>query len=302
MIVQGVDTSLLPPQFEGHVQGRVLILDGDGPAYKVAATVKTLPTAIRRYQQAVLTDLFLTSAESAHVHLTHEESSKAGRYRIKAHKPYQGQRSGKEKPPLLAPLRAAVVQEENWLAEYDATMHYSLEADDGMMMDAYRLGEHGVIVSEDKDLRMTPFAYWEKSKGILLPPDPVGQLWIDHTASGTPKLLGHSLKFFWAQMIMGDTADHVQGLLTYEGKKCGPATAYNALRNIGCIHDVANTVINAYRVIDQNPLPEGWLLWLLRRPGDTFWQYLSELEFTTENRQFLDDCVRRDWFEKEQTQ
>lgn len=298
MIIQGCDTSLLPPQFETRMAGRTLIVDGDGPAYSVAATTKTLPTAIRRYQQNILTDIFLTKAEFARVHLTHEESTKAGRYNIKAAKPYQGQRSGKDKPALLQPLRAAVAEAENWIDEYDVTMHYVLEADDGIIMDSYRLGENGVVKSDDKDMRMTPFAYYEKSKGIILPPDPVGQLWLEYTGSGVPKCLGHSLKFFWAQMLMGDSADYIQGLKKFDGKTIGPVGAYNLLHGISDINEIANTVIDAYRAIQQNPLPEGWLLWLLRWPGDTFWNYLTELDLSPKNRQYVLECSHLDWFHK----
>lgn len=298
MIIQGVDTSTLAPQFESATQGRVLIMDGDGPAYEVSATVKTMPTAISRYQKDVLTKMFLTNSESARVHLTHETSYKAGRYDIIAAKPYQGNRTGKEKPSLLAPLRAAIAAEHNWLPEFDVTMHYLLEADDGIIMDAYRLGDHGVTMSDDKDMRCTPFPYYERSKGIILPSDPVGELWVEYTGSGTPKCLGHSLKFFWAQMVMGDAADHIQGLKKLNGKTVGPAGAYNLLHPIRDINEVANTVIDKYREIGQNPIPEGWLLWLLRWEGDTFWNYLSELEFSPANRQYLDDCVNLQWFKK----
>lgn len=298
MIIQGVNLAELPPQFEQAMQGRTLILDGDGPAYAVAATTKTMPTAISRLQKEVLTGMFLARAEHAHVHFTHDSSFKAGRFLIKAAKPYQGNRKGKDKPALLAPLREAITDEANWLSEFDVTMHEDLEADDGITMDSYRLGEQGVVMSADKDMRMTPFAYFDASTGKILPPDPVGSLWVSHTEGGTPKLLGHSLKFFWAQMVMGDTADNIKGLKKLDKKDVGPGGAYNLLKDITDINEVANVVIDKYREIGQNPIPEGWLLWLLRRPGDNVWTYFNELEWTPTNRQYLDDCVAQDWYLK----
>ena len=49
MIVQGVDISALPDQFQSAVPGRTLIIDGDGPCYVAAATVKRLDTALRNF-------------------------------------------------------------------------------------------------------------------------------------------------------------------------------------------------------------------------------------------------------------
>jgi len=60
----------LPEQFLPAVQGRVMLLDGDFPAYAASATVKTLKTALTRYQTLVETERFLTNSELARVHIT----------------------------------------------------------------------------------------------------------------------------------------------------------------------------------------------------------------------------------------
>ena len=294
-IVCGVDVDALPDQFEGCVAGRTLILDGDGPAYVVSSTVKRLDTAVRNYQQYILTQMFLTKSQDCRIHLTASGSHKAGRFLVKAVKPYQGQRTSKSKPALLEPLRQAIANPENWLPEFTAIMHHELEADDGMMHDAYRLQENGVIWSDDKDLRMTPYPYWCKKKGVILPSQPFGWLEPTCTPSGTVKLVGQGPLFFWAQMLMGDTADYIQGVLKFNGKQCGPAGAYAALKDCTNIDEAANIVIGAYREIDQNPLPEGYLLWLQRGAGDTVIHYFNEVGLTDENRRFLYECYHRDW-------
>ncbi len=299
MIVQGVDTSTLPDQFHGCQPGRILILDGDGPAYRVAATVKRLDTAVRRFQQDMLTQMFITKAEHVRVHLTAHDSLKAGRFNVRAIKPYQGQRKGKDKPSLLEPLREAITLRENWLPEFSVVLHRDIEADDGMMYEAYAHGENSVIWSDDKDLRMTPYPYWEKDRGVLMPSEPFGYLQMKYTEAGTPKCIGQGPLFFWAQMLMGDTADYIQGILRLNGQKCGAVGAYNALHEFEegkDIHAVANFVLDAYRAIDQNVIAEGWLLWLLRRPGDSFLHYLSELNLTQENRRFVHECYGREWY------
>lgn len=304
MNIQGIDLSSLGNQFQGHVQGRTLILDGDGPAYVAAATVKTLPTGIRRMQTAILTQLFLTKAENAIVHLTANTSAKAGRFNIIAAKPYQGNRTNKAKPPLLEACRQALAQRENWLPEFEVILHHKLEADDGMIQDAYRLKEHGIIWSDDKDLRMTPYNYWcQETQRILTPGmHGFGELWLKESDSGTKKCLGVGKKFFWAQMLMGDTADNIQGVARLDGKLCGPKGAFDYLDPIGTEEEAANRVLDAYRAIDQNPLPEGWLLWLLRSDDDTFWKYLHELELTPANKAFIYDCANRVWFKQPEPQ
>lgn len=297
MIFKGVDRSALAPQFELKKQGRVLILDGDGPAYRVASTCKRLDTAIRRYQQEMLTQLFLTGSERVRIHLTASGSDKAGRYRVKGMKPYQGQRANKDKPSLLEPLREAIAHRDNWIDEFDTViMHHKLEADDGMMQDSYHYKEDGLIWSDDKDLRMTPYPYWEREKGIIIPTDNVGSIELAYTASGTPKMKGHGPLFFWAQMLMGDSADYIQGILRYQGAKCGAVGAFNALGTCSTIVEAANLVLDAYREINQNPMPEGWMLWLLRWDKDNFWEYLKELELSDNNRRYINECVTRDWF------
>lgn len=293
----GVDLSTLGDQFQGHVQGRTLIMDGDGPAYVASATVKTLPTAIRKMQEIILTQMFLTKAENCIVHLTANTSHKAGRFNIIAAKPYQGNRTGKAKPPLLEACRQALAHPLHWLPEFEVVMNHLLEADDAMIQDAYRLKEHGLIWSDDKDLRMTPYDYWCKKTGTILQANGFGSIWLDDSTS-TTKCLGVGKKFFWAQMLMGDTADNIQGVKKLNDKLCGAVGAYHYLHPWNDESAAANKVIDAYRAIDQNPIPEGWLLWLLRHDGDTFWTYCNELDWTPANRAFLDDCVRRAWFKQ----
>lgn len=297
MIIQGVDVSALPAQFSG-VRGRTLIIDGDGPCYVAAATVKRLDTAIRKFHQAVLTLMFITNAEALRIHLTSHASYKAGRFLVRAAKPYQGNRKSKQKPALLEPLREALANRQNWLEEYDysVTLHRVLEADDGMMVDAYRFAENGIIVSADKDLRMTPYPWYDEKTSRVLPSEDLGWLTPAHTPAGTAKLIGRGRLFFWAQMLMGDTADNVQGLLRYNGQKIGPVLAYDVLKNVKSEQEAANIVLDAYRAIDQNPIAEGWLLWLLRTTDDDVWKYLQGLALTDENASFLDRKVREPWF------
>ena len=303
MIVNGIDTDAMPPLFGNVVQGLVLIVDGDGPAYVAAATAKRLDTALRNFQQNILTQLFLTKAQTARIHFTAKTSKKAGRFNVVAIKPYQGQRKDKAKPSLVEPLREAASDRSTWLEEYECVLHRELEADDGMMHDAYQLGENGLIWSDDKDLRMTPYPYWCREKGVILQSQPFGWLQPKYTPSGTMKLIGQGPLFFWAQMLMGDTADHIQGLLRYRGALCGPSKAYDVLHPLeaaGDMNAVANVVLDAYRAIDQNPVAEGYLLWMLRWPGDHVVHYFNSLALSKDNADFVRECAyNRMWYKQE---
>lgn len=295
MIIQGVDTGSLPDQFDNSIPGRTLIIDGDGPAYVASATAKRIDTALRYFQTEMLKRMFLTKASDIRVHLTARTSDKHGRFRVKAAKPYQGQRSGKSKPALLEPLREMVADNSTWLDEYSVIMHRELEADDGMIQDAYNLRENGVISSEDKDLRMTPYPYYEAKRGEVMPSQPEGWVSLTTTPAGAIKMTGQGPMFFWAQMLAGDTADNIAGILKYNGKLCGPAGAYDALKDITSTHDAANVVLDGYRKINQNALAEGWLLWLTRWHKDNVFEYMLGRDLSPANRDFVQDCRNRDW-------
>lgn len=295
MHIQGIDLSSLPDQFDAAIPDRILILDGDGPCYVAAATAKRLDTALRNYQQEVLKRMFLAGAQHCRIHLTARDSDKHGRFRVKATKPYQGNRNGKTKPALLEPLREAVAERSNWLENWEVLLHRELEADDGMIQDAYRFGNDGVTWSEDKDLRMTPHPYYELDRGQVMQGQPEGWISLKHTPSGTPKVTGQGPMFFWAQMLMGDTADNIAGVQKYEGALCGAVGAYKVLGEVKDVHTAANIVVDAYRKIDQNVVAEGWLLWLTRWHKDNVINYMRELNLSEQNRAFIEACVLRDW-------
>lgn len=289
----------LAPQFDAAVHGRTLILDGDFKAYACAATVKTLDTGIRRFQQAVLEAAFMAKSENVSVHLTAAGSYKAGRHLVRSVKPYQANRTGKAKPPLLEDLRMALANEANWLPEFHVQLHYGIEADDAMMIEAHALQDQGVIRSGDKDLRLTPYPWYDEDKGTVEAGAGFGWVEAAYTPSGTLKGSGRGRMFFWLQMLMGDSADNVQGILRLDGKRCGPAGALEYMQHLPT-HEgtVANAVVDAYRAIDQNPLPEAVCLWLLRHPWETVTHYLAGLDWSDANAAFLEDCFKRHWYDR----
>lgn len=268
-------------------------MDGDAACYQVASKVKTLGTALRHFKMKILEAMFLTNCSTARVHVTPKGCLKAGRHNILAAKPYQGNRLASRKPPLLEALREQVHTVSN--SEITVLKHYDVEADDAVMMDAHEFKDGCVVWSEDKDLRSVPCPYYELSTGrIDIIEDPFGWLNMTYTESGTKKLIGHGTKFFWTQMLMGDTADNIQGIISVNGKRCGLVNAYELLKDTTTEADAANIVVDLYKQIDQDVIAEGELLWLHRSIEDSFARYITTcVDLTKDNKDFVLDCYRR---------
>ena len=277
----------LPSMFERSVQGRTLILDADGLCYQAASTVKRLETALTRFQTLVATEMFVTGAEFVEIHLTPSGCTKCRRFDYPTNRPYQAQRTG-PKPPLLQPLRDSIPRQE-WPDNWSVYSWQDREADDGMIMHGVRHGDNGIILSADKDLRLTAGPYWEIEEGRLdVIPDRYGYIRTKELTS-TTKVIGHGTRFYWCQMLMGDSADNVKGLLTYDGRSIGPVGAYNLLKDVSEEGGAAELVLAAYGKINQDPLAEAQCLWLRRSDEDCAYKYISELGLQPRYQQWLDD-------------
>lgn len=289
--VLGVDLDAeVEPLFENAVPGTVLLCDGDGAAYRAAATAKTLPTAYRRFLQEILTDQFLTRTEAVEVYLTASGGKKAYRDLYPTWKPYQGNRNGKKKPALLEPLRQFLASGPDDLPDgIEVQVENFWEADDRLIMRATALGDTAVMKSDDKDLRLTPGPYYENSTGCIDKID--GRFgWIkdSYTESLNLKVVGHGTKFFWAQMLMGDSADNVRGLDRLHGKMVGEVGTLEYLVPIEDENEAANRILWAYAKHKQDALAEAQMLWLRRSESDCAYRYLTELDLDPKLRKWLD--------------
>ena len=291
----------LPDQFKPSGD-RVLIMDGDAACYEASSKYVKLDTAVRCVHMKILEAMFLTNCKKARVHITPAGCKKAGRGNLIGIKPYQGNRKDKEKPPLLEALRQNIqglLKDKN----IEVFAHYDIEADDAVVQDSYYYGNDGLVYSPDKDLRMVVYPYYDLSTGrILTVSNRLGNIVLASTSSGLRHPEGQGLKFFWWQMLMGDTADNIRGLDKYQGKNIGMVKSYEILNPIKNELEVATKVLSMYREIDQNPFPEAYALWLLRSPADSFMAYLKELipglpEALVE---WLRECFKRKWIKSEE--
>lgn len=276
--IQGIDLNSLPPQETTiPVTDTVLLLDADQFVYKAASTVKRLDTAVRRFYQLVLEELFFTGAKEVRAYITPSDNFKCGRFLLPTVKPYQGQRATREEIPLKAPLKAHLIANPHEYAAQgiEIIFDYFNEADDRIIEDSIAFGERGLVSSFDKDMNLCRGPKWSPELGTV---DTIDDAygWIDYDKS-RGKVIGHGLAFMFAQCLMGDSADNVAGLTKYKGKNIGPAGAYEFLKDCTTEKEAANKVVAAYAEINQNFLAEMECLFLRRSPDDSAFKYIHSL-------------------------
>ena len=289
MIIRGLDLANLGEQLAPANPGKILLLDGDFHCYRSAATVKTLPTAIRRFYQLVLEEMFLLGVQECTVYLTPSGCSKCNRWHLPTVKPYQGQRQARQELPLKGPLKQHLLSNPGEYAAQGITVVGSpvFEADDLIVMDSYALKERCIISSGDKDLWLSPWARLDQVTGEVWAPlnDPYG--WIEWDETKAMPVRGHGLKFFWWQMLAGDEADNIKGIRTLRGKLCGKRGAYDAIASLATAQEAAEFVVGAYASINQYVLAEAEALFLRRHEHDSGYEYIMSVLANPSYRDWL---------------
>lgn len=271
-----------------RVPGLELHVDGDYLAYYASGNDDTSQGTAR--QNALdLIDAFKarTGADSVIVHMTANGCQKGERYLIATVKPYQGQRSDGRKPKNQPYLN-------DWLQSYTGSAFKvktwaTREADDGIAACShYGIGKkpgYIAIATADKDMRMLPGLHidWKSMELIRVNPG-------DYDVVGPENGKQYGLKFFWMQMLMGDTADHIPGLPGYATwskektpvrvfKPMGEKTAAKFLADCKDNASAYAVVCSLYRdFYDEHPQHKSnWmdrfceqaaLLWMRCCPGD----------------------------------
>lgn len=204
------------------IPGRALHLDGDYLAYFAAGKDDTEPGRARRaaFDRIEMTRL-RTGCDSVTMHLSASGCTKADRYVIATVKPYQGQRSGK-KPRNWAYLREVFEHYEGPL--FRPKIWQQREADDGIAYCAETADI--VIATRDKDMRMLPGLHinWMTNELTHVPRG----AW---DVTGTDGLQ-YGLKWFYLQLLQGDTADNIPGVPKLNGVSCGDARATKYLAGV----------------------------------------------------------------------
>lgn len=261
MIINGIDLSELKHEMPmlncpPTVPGRVVHIDADFLAYMVSYDDgKSLDEMKHNCDQSIEKLRLMAGAETYSLHLTPSGSDKGNRHDLAMLKEYQANRKDKPKPRFLHVMR-------DWMAkERKAILNPHCEADDSMAMAQYQAiadGNHdlSVIASKDKDLIMVPglMLNWDTGE-ITDTEDPFGYIWMDNKKK-VKKIRGRGWKYFWAQMLTGDSADNISGLpicatMDYlpkgKPKLCGPVLAFEILDPIKTNKEAFETVRKLYQ-------------------------------------------------------
>lgn len=296
----GVDTSKLahtdPNAFTilPTVKGRTLQIDADFLAYQVSYDDEKSISEMRSNCDTAVERMRLSSgSEFVCLHLTPQGSNKGMRYELAMLKEYQANRAGKPKPKMLHVIR-------EWMhKERGAILHMNCEADDGMAMAQYKAIREGnrdlsIIASKDKDLCIVPGLQinWDTGEITDTGDDDFGwiTMHVSESKSKTKKIKGRGWKFFWAQMLTGDTADNIHGLPKVchpkyvakdKFKAVGPVMAYDILAPVKTNKEAFQLVRDLFKSYgekigfvnyrDGKPIPfgeafrsEAQLLWMRR--------------------------------------
>ncbi|HAE0645016.1 TPA_asm: exonulease [Salmonella enterica subsp. enterica serovar Enteritidis] len=268
------DNSLILWPTEGK---RIALIDGDMIPYIIGYTINdmTLVRAMTRVKSGQVERIedtpeckqacdrvnsmlnswvYGAECDAARIFLTKSDAN--FRLRLAFTRPYKGTRKA-EKPPFFYEMR------QHLISVHGAELADGEEADDLMSIaqwdshnrflqevgNEFSIGspEHKVfsdtvIVSADKDLMIVPG--WHLQPGSEMKwVEPMGWLDLRRKANGQVKdLKGAGLKFFYAQMIIGDDIDNYAGI---PGR--GAKYAYNLLDSCKTEKELYMAVLGAYK-------------------------------------------------------
>lgn len=255
-------------QFIDEETGELVIVDFDRVAELFDQKVKEICAEVWATEPPTL---YLTNDRRLHKKVN-KQLKKEGKEEIEyqpnfrdavaTEKVYKGTRKN-EKPFHYDNLTA-------WaFAKYDVKVAVGMEADDLMSIDQWARVKEGhldtIICSRDKDLRITPGLHfgWSCGKQPQFGPRRVTELG-EIDIKGGKKIVGTGLKFFYSQVVTGDTVDNIPGL-----PRGGPALAHKSLHDATSEAELFERVAGLY----QEKFGDEWrakmneqcqLLWMVR--------------------------------------
>lgn len=225
-------------------KGKVLI-DGDIVAYRAAfATNDDSPRDATNKCSELMSNILEATLEWPFPDKSEYKTFLTGqgnfRYDIAKSYPYKGNRSKRDKPIHLSHVRNFMVE------KYDAIVSEDEEADDLIAKEATILGKETIIASIDKDMLQIPCWHFNFNTGAWNKVDD----WF-------------GLKFFYSQILSGDSADNIIGLW-----QVGKKTADKMLHKCKTEKELWETCVKAYDGDVDRVIENARLLWLRRKDGE----------------------------------
>ena len=153
--------------------------------------------------------------------------------------PYKGNRKDTAKPQHLQAIRQHMI--DNW----DAIVSVDEEADDMLGIWATDQGPDTTIISIDKDMLQLPCHHYNPTRRKM-----------------TTMSEREGSKFFYTQILTGDTADNIVGLYGI-----GPKKAEKILLDVHSDEDMYLECLHAYSGDEARVIENARLLWLRRHVG-----------------------------------
>lgn len=240
---------------QDRIDNRIGLLDTDCVAYWAAAGCDDMPVAAvyRKVRDRIEGICDQIQTDDIRCYLTGPNNF---RDLIATYQTYKGNRydrDGKRTKPQPKWLKEA---RQFIMEQFNGILCEGQEADDALAMAQVEINasqdSHSIISSIDKDLRIVPGLHHDMNSGYVEEITKLGYLKLDDKK----KLRGGGLKFFYAQLLMGDSADWIPGLPkvtpwmkeTFNGIKrlggCGAMSAYHVL------HDAEDEYACFSRVLD----------------------------------------------------
>lgn len=238
-----------PPQVWG--------IDGDIVCYRVASAAQkneeSLDEALAGARAALQTIINQCGDEGI-IYLTDSASN----FRIAEASeafPYKGHRKDVERPPLLDNIKQWMID------EFDAELQVGQEADDALSIGAVQHG-HG-IATLDKDLDGCPGWHYN---------------WVKETTYHVTE--EEADRFFYTQLLTGDSTDNIPGLFKRTGKKAmakikdplqemsTPAEMYEYVKQVYLDAVEEKAMLSDEADVTRWLLQQGRCLWMRREEGE----------------------------------
>ena len=226
----------------------IALIDSDILCYRVGAVTEeeNENTAIET-MAVYLEDMLMFDLLDCEEHELFLTGKQNFRFDVAVTAPYKGNRKDKAKPKHLPLLR------EYLQVSWDASVSDGQEADDDIAIRATELGEDCIIASIDKDCLQVPGWHYNFVKKVK-----------KHV---TPE---EGLRFFYKQILMGDSADNIKGM-----HRVGEVTATKMLADFTTEMQLYQCCVEAMG--EERVLENARLLWLRRIPNQ-MWEPPNEEE------------------------